>query len=451
MNRNVGFVCFGEVNTPYDRLEAKHAEALVTLAALGAKIADAGIVIDDPGYKTADAALKRLSGVDIDCLIVCVAGWIPSHAVIRVTDVYRRLPILLWGLCGWRSEGRIVTTAAQAGTSALRPAFDAMGYAFKYVYSVMDAPPPIGEINAFVRAAVAAAMLRKARIGTMGYRDMALYGTMYDGASLRAKLGVEVDHFEMLEMVRDIEAMDEAQVQQTVRFVKENWCFLKPCDDEIIRRGAQYALAIGKKVEENGWEAVSILDVDGMKKLLGFPPAMVFMLLDHYYGVQTIPENDIIGAVTQLVMKYITGETVPYLEYYEFFTDSVLMGVPDFIPKAAVDGDVMLLPTAFGLFSASLLNVSNVRTGYVTCVRLIYINGKYKLHMYAGEAKKPCSWEECGWDAPAPQLPSVEVFPHTCCVKEFSQKVSSQHVIVGFGDFTEAVRDFCRLLDIELI
>ena len=62
-----------------------------------------------------------------------------------------------------------------------------------------------------------------------------------------------------------------------------------------------------------------------MKKLLSFPPAMVFMLLEHCCGVQTVPENDIMGGVTQLMFSGLTGGIIPYFEYYEFFRDGVLV------------------------------------------------------------------------------------------------------------------------------
>src|SRR5690606_5264016 len=144
----------------------------------------------------------------------------------------------------------------------------------------------------------AARKLRSSKIGTMGYRDMLLYGTQFEGNSMRGKLGVEVEPFEMLEMVQNIENLDPGEVKKGVEYVKKNWVFDKPCDDEIIEKGVKYALAIGMKVEERGYKAISLIDVDGMKKLLGFPPAMVFMLLEEYYDVLTIPENDIMGAVT---------------------------------------------------------------------------------------------------------------------------------------------------------
>ncbi len=447
----VGFVCFGEVNTPIERLQMKHDEALAALQAKVDGVVDGGLVIDDPGYETADAAYAKIAGLDLSCLVVCVAGWVPTHAVIRVTDHFRHVPMILWGLCGWKENGRIITTAEQAGTTALRPAFEALGYTFKYIYNIIGKEWPMDKIASYIAACRARTSLRSARVGTMGYRDMLLYGTQYEGNSMRGQIGVEVEPYEMLEMVRAIDTLDAAAIAQGVQFVKENWVFQKSCDDSVIQKGVQYALAITKKIQERGWEAITLIDVDGMKKLEGFPPAMVFMLLEHYCDILTVPENDVMGAVTQLIMKYISGQTVPYLEYYEFFENSMLIGVPDFVPKAATAGDVTVLPAAFGLLNASLLNVSKVKTGYVTCARLVYLNGKYKMHVYTAEAKEPPAWNEFGWDDPAPQLPSLEVFPDSCTVEEFAQKVSSQHVIVTYGNHVEALRDFCNMMDIELV
>ena len=451
MEKKIGFVCFGEVNTPIERLQMKHAEGLEVIRSLGYEVTDAGLVIDDPAYETADTAVGRLSGLDMSCLVLCVAGWIPTHAVIRVTDHFRHIPMLLWGLCGWKENGRIITTAEQAGTTALRPALEALGYSFKYVYNIIGKPYPLQKLDAYLTACCTRKALRSARVGTMGYRDMLLYGTQFEGNSMRGRIGVEVEPFEMLEMVRTLDTLDAAAVAELVSFVKENWVFKKPCDDSVIEKGVKYALAIAKKIDERGWEAITLIDVDGMKKLEGFPPAMVFMLLEKLCGVLTIPENDVMGAVTQLIMKYLSGQTVPYLEYYEFFEESMLIGVPDFVPKAATQGDVTVLPAAFGLLNASLLNVSKVKTGFVTCARLFYIGGKYKMHVYTAEAKEPPAWNEFGWDDPAPQLPSLEVFPTSCTVEEFAQKVSSQHVIVAYGDYTEQLKDFCKLMDMELV
>ena len=158
-----------------------------------------------------------------------------------------------------------------------------------------------------------------------------------------------------------------------------------------------------------------------MKKLMGYPPAIVFMLLEKLCGVMTTPENDVMGNVTQLMLSYLTGQNIHYMEYYEFFEDSMLIGTPDYVPASAIKGDITMLPTAFGLLSASLLNVSKVKDGYVTCARLYFKNGRYYMHLYTAEARQPMAWQEFGWTDPIPQLCSLQVFPDSCTVEEFAQ------------------------------
>ena len=451
----IGFACFGEINTPKERLLLKHSEGLTAVKGICEHVYDAGLVIDDADYSSAKEAVKVLqkawSEGGFSSLVVCVAGWIPSHAVIYVTDAFRHLPILLWGLNGWYENGRLYTTAGQAGTTALRSAFEEMGYCFKYIYSIVGKDHPMDSISAFLYAAHAKEKLRTARIGTMGWRDMLLYGTNADPGMVRSRFGIEIEPFEMLEMVQGVEKVSNESVADALSYIKSNWKFQEPCDDSIIETGIRYALSVGEIIKRRGYEAVTLNDVDGMKKLLGYPPSMIFMLLDHYYGVQVLPENDLIGGVMQLMLKHLTGQDTYYLEYYEFFETSVLAGVPDFIPKVAVDGDTLILPAAFGLLSTSLLNVSAVKPGKLTCARLASIKGKFRLHLYSGEGKKPPSWAEFGWEEPAPQLPSLEIFPDSCTVPEFAQKVMSQHVMVVYGNHSEAVRDLCTLLDIEII
>ena len=133
---------------------------------------------------------------------------------------------------------------------------------------------------------------------------------------------------------------------------------------------------------------------------------MVFMIIGRRYQIPTTPENDVMGNVTQLIAGLLTGQCPHYMEYYEFFPNSVLIGVPDYVPEHVIDGEVRMLPAAFGLLNTSLLNVSKCRTGRITCARLVYTGGKYALHVYTGTANAPKPWNEYGWDDPAPQLVS---------------------------------------------
>ena len=218
---------------------------------------------------------------------------------------------------------------------------------------------------------------------------------------------------------------------------------------EGMEMAAGYYLAIKSLIDERGYKAISLKDVDGMKKLLGFPPSPIFMLLADCEGVSTIPENDCLGNVTQLIVNALTGQCGAYLEFYEFFENSVLAGVPDYIPAEVTLGDTTVMPAAFGELSEGILNVSKVKTGELTMCRLFYEDGEYYMHLVKGEGKTPPKWEEAGWTQPAPQLPGLEIFMDD--VEQFAQNVMCQHYIISYGDNTEIIKNFCDILNIEII
>lgn len=445
-----GFVGFGEINTPREIITRKCAEARRVLEAEGLQLVWTDPVSDDPAGQDVARARAELSGQDFDVLILCLAGWIPSHAVIAIADAFRHKPMILLGLTGWDEGGRFVTTADQAGTTALRKPMQDLGYTFKYVPTFRGEALPVTEVMSYARAAHAAAALRGARIGTMGYRDMRLYGTQHDGVSLRGRLGPEVEPFEMLEMVRAMDHLDPQAVAALSADVAQRWSFVKPPQPGTIENTVKLFLAVQQKVRERGFQAVSLIDVDGVKKLLGFAPAGVFMLLHEEEGVCTVPENDILGAVTQLMVRGVTGQVGAYMEFYEFQRDGMLMGVPDYVPSEVVDGPVMVLPTAFGEFGEGLLNVSKVKAGPVTVARLTHCGDRYAMHMVTGEAKTPRLWEEAGWAPPAPQLPSLEIVLDTPA-ETFIQQVLSQHYIISYGDNTAALADLCAILGVDVM
>jgi len=443
-----GFVGFGEVNTPRELIVRRCDEARRLLEAEGVELVLTAPVSDDPAGADVARARKELGSGGFDLLIACVAGWIPSHAVINAIEPFKHLPVLLWGLSGWNEGGRFVTTADQAGTTALRRPMEDMGYRFKYVVTFKDKPAQIGKVMDFARAARASALLREARIGMMGYRDMRLYGTLYDGVSLKGRIGPEIEHFEMLEMAQAMEKLDPQAIAREAGAVRQRWQFVRAPKPGTVENAVKLYLALKAKIRERGYEALSLVDVDGVKKLFQFAPAGVFMMVHEGENIPTVPENDAPGSVTQLMTRYLTGQIGAYLEFYEFLEDGVLMGAPDYVPPDVVDGPVKVMPTAFGQFGEGLLNVSKVKTGRVTIARLACGAGRYAMHAVTGEAMTPFAWEEAGWARPAPQLPSLRVRLDEP-METFTQKVLGQHYIVSYGDNTAALADLCRLLDVE--
>ncbi len=445
-----GFVGFGEVNTPREFI-GKRCEAVAdTLEKNGMELVKTAPVADDPDGSQAERAVAELSGHNFDVLIICVAGWIPSWAVFKVIEPFKHKPMVLLGLSGWQKNGRFVTTADQAGTTALRKPMSDMGYTFKYIVTKRGNSPPITDIVNYSRAANTVNKLKSAKIGMAGYRDMRLYGTLYDGVSLKDKIGPEIEHFDLLELKQLMDIITDSEITPLAQELFKRWEFKKKPQPETVPNSVKLYLAIRRKIEERGYDAFSYMDVDGIKKLFGFAPAGAMTLLHDEIAVPTVPENDSMGAVTQLIVNYLTGQIGAYLEFYEFMDNGALMGVPDYVPKEIVDGKVTVLPNAFGDFGEGLLNVSKLKTGPATICRLGYTGAKYRMHIMTGKAEPPIKWEEAGWAPPAPQLPSIDmIFDKSA--EDFIQKVMGQHYIISYGNNRGILENLCSILGIEII
>lgn len=444
------FVGFGEINTPTAIIEKMCLKARKELEEKNIKIIVYKVLDDNPNGEVLEDTINEIEKKYFDVLIICIAGWIPSWAVITLTDKFPHKAMLLWGLAGTTENNILRSTACQAGTSALRKVFEDMKYRFKYVYNYPDTPSDMGKIVSFARAAKSINMLRDSKIGMMGFRDMKLYGTLYDGISLKQKIGVDVEFFEMLEIAQIMNNLDDKEILDIEDKVKREWIFKGRADDEILKKGIKLYLAVKKKVIENNYKGISLIDVDGVKKLMHFTPAITFMMLADYLNICTIPENDTLGSVTQLIVKYLTGQAAAYMEFYEFMKDRVLIGVPDYIPNEIVKGRTTVTVIKFGETGKGLLNISKVKTGKVTLCRLYNSGTDYLMHIFTGEAVEPRAWEEVGWEQPAPRLPGLEIILDGS-VENFAQKVTSQHCIISYGDNTVLLDEFCKLLSIQTV
>lgn len=445
-----GFVAFGEVNTPREFIDERSKKVARMLEAEELSLVQTAPVSDDPEGADCARAVRELSKQDFDVLIICIAGWIPSWAVFSVIEPFKHKPMVLWGLTGWREDDRHITTADQAGSTALRKPMADMGYTFKYVVTRRGQEPNIASVVRYASAARAAALLKTAKIGMAGYRDMRLYGTLYDGISLKGTIGPEIEHFDLLEIAQIMEELDETDVQSLADSLKDRWTFVRDPQPNTVENSTRLFLAIKAKIEDRGYQAFSFCDVDGIKRLLKFAPAGAMTLLHDELDISSVPENDSLGAVTQLMVRYLTGQVAAYLEFYEFLENGALMGVPDYVPSEIVDGKVTVMPNAFGSFGEGLLNVSKLKTGPITIYRLTFTDGKYAMHIATGTAQPPEKWEEAGWAPPAPQLPSLEVI-FDSPVEAFIQNVMCQHYIMAYGNHRQAMLDLCAVLGIDVI
>ena len=442
----VGFSPFGYYGYPKDVLASRGHAAAEALRELGFEVTETEPMT---GFDDVPRGLAQLAGGSYDAIVACVVAWTETPVIVGILRDYLHLPILLWGLGGYTVNGRLVSPAAQAGTSAVVDTLKRLGAKLKYIYDYPDSPMKLEEVCNFLKAAKAVEVLAHGRIGMMGYADMGLYSLMFDGLDLREKIGLEVESYDMLEIEQAMGRLPEERVKGQVAAWKQEWSFDQPISDPMLERVARLTLALGDKIEQRGYLACSTKCVYGVTKYMGCTACMAQSML----GDKTpfTCENDVPGMITQLMLSLLTGQSSTFLEMYEYYPDRLLTGVCGFTPTSFVDAEkVSVKGHSWGGSSGGIVNTSPMKAGRVTLARLSLHGERYRMHAVTGEGLKPRGWEELGWAPPAPYFPSLEIVPD-CSVDEFAQKALAQHYHIVYGDHRQKLADLCNLLDIEMI
>lgn len=445
-NIRVGFSAFGFYGYPIDVVSRLGKEAADALRGLGIQVTET-----DPmtSFEDVPVGLQQLAGRDYDAIIACVVAWTETPVIIGILRDYLHLPILLWGRGGYTVNGRLVSPAAQAGTSAALDTLKFLGARFKYIYDYPDSPMSLDQVADFCTAAKAVDILAHARIGMMGYADMGLYSLMFDGLQVRKQLGIEVESFDMLEIEQAMQSLSKDAVHEQISAWQRSWEFEQPVPPPILERVARLTMVMDEKIDQRGYLAASTKCVYGVTKYMGCTACMAQSMLGD--KVHFVCENDVPGMITQTMLGLLTGQPTTFVEMYEYFPDRLLTGVCGFVPTSFIDGGkVSVRGHSWGGSSGGIVNTAQMKPGRVTLARISLHGQRYRMHILTGEGVKPRSWEELGWAPPAPAFPSLEIIPD-CGVDQFAHKALAQHYAVVYGEHRQKLVDLCELLDIEVI
>ena len=444
----VGLVHLGFFAYPKDYLEKRSQECREILEKNGFEVKFSRLVI---GKEAAEQCVPELQKVDMELLVLNFVSWTNSPPVVHLAQNLKHLPILIWGIGGRTNptSGSLVSPASVAGITAALFPLKALHIPYFTVIDEPDQPSKIEEIKRVGRIAKTVALLKNSRIGIAGYADMGLYTAMYEGLSLKEKIGVEVEEFSLLEVVQAMEKVAPQKITVLREKMKNDWQFEAPVDDEILNQTARIYLALEERIKERRYHGLSIKCVEGMSKVMGFTPCVPLSLLSDQ--VVSTCECDVPGMVTELMLKYISGGKTPtFMELYEVRGGKVLVGVCGFAPFSLCQSPPHINRYGWGGFTG-LANTSKIKVDeVVTVARLSSFGSHYRLFVTRAKAYAPPLWEELGWPQPAPRFPSLELEPE-CGIEHYIQEISAQHCLLVEGDFVSDLVDLGRLLGIEVI
>ena len=440
-----GYVAFGTSFYMPEKLKEISATAEKQLT-------NAGIVLEktDPVYgegEEVERAIRELKAGNWDVLIANIINWIDYRGVIRVLLEFRDKPMILYSLGGFTDGNTLISPAAGAGSTALRYPLERWGFKFKYLFNGPDMPMDIDSIMKFGRAAQVMKKLRKTRVGMIGFNDMGLYSTGFNVTTLRDKIGVEVESVDMLQLERKMDAIEDTAVKEETARITKDWEYpLGKPKDSAIERVVRMYMATIRICEEKNFSAFSYKCVEGialeMNAVHSVPSSLVATA-----GYPYVDENDIGNLIAELMLKWLSGKTVTFLEHYEHHPEWILLGADGMIPDQMIDGKPQIKDISTVLLDG-LANCSKMKTGPLTLACLSEDGNGYRMHIVTGEGKEPPQWVEMG--VPLPPWPSVKFYPDGS-VRSILDHVQSQHFGAVFGTYSDELKDLCYLLDITPI
>ncbi len=415
------------------------------------QLAEAGIELarTDPVFALGqeERAIRELKAEDWDFLIVNVINWIDPRAASRLLLAFRDRPLVLYSHGGFTENGTLISPAAGAGSTALRYPLERWRVKFKYLFNGPDMPMDVEGICKFGRAAKTARMLKHARVGLVGYNDMGLYTTGFNPTTLRDRIGPEIESIDMLQLERQMDALDAEAVRAEVARVTANWEYpLGKPKDEVIEWAVRMYMATVEICAEKNFSAISYKCVEGislcMRAVHSVPSALVASA-----GYPYVDENDAGNLIAELMLKWISGKQVTFLEHYEHHPEWILLGVDGFIPDQLIDGKPQIKSISTVLLDG-IAHCSRMQTGRLTLACLSEDDCGYRLHIVTGEGRPPPRWVEMG--VPLPSWPSVLFYPDGA-VRSILDHVQSQHFAAVFGDYADELVDLCYLLGIKTV
>ena len=436
----------GDAQYPQDKL----GEAIdsVRKAVRSIPLADVvyeGTIMEDVSADKVAADVKELT---FDAIIVNYVSWHITPYVMRTLIDYRDKPVLVWGIGGWTENGKLFAPAATAGTTAIIPALKELGFKWMLVNEKPDEPRRVADVERFIRVAGAVKAVRHSRIGLFGYADMGLYSCAYNKTLAYKKLGVDIEDYLAYDMQEKMASFPEEEVKATMKDILANSKQFNEIPEKTLEKVTRLYLMMKEKRDGRHLDAVSIKCVYGVTQM-GFNPCLAQTLLADK-DTAVICECDAYGMLTGIIMQSVTGKQSGFVEHYEVFDDSILVGVCGFIPRDFIEGDFTIRAANLGEFNYGISNVSKMKTGEVTYARLYETEGEYKLFLNKGEALPNPKWTEAGWCEPTPDFPSVLLKPGMD-LQHYQETVPGQHIILVYGDYVKDLELFCKFMGIEVV
>ncbi len=437
---------FGYPGYPQKELNEKIANSIEYLKGIGidAHASPAVITLEDCKKATEYAVSS-----DYDYCIVLIASWIESPNVLNVISEAQldKMPLLLWSHDNVydRKADEYISFGSVAAAAVLRETFEEFGYCFKFVVGNDNDEALTKQLQDFDRAAKCIKRLRSTRIGMIGYASMGMYTGLGDHIKVKKMLGTEIVHLDQYTLVSMAEAMEKKRIEEYKPIMQEEWNISEDVTQEDIEKTIAFYLALKDLARQHKLDGVTVKCQYELSIEYGFTPCVALSILGAEMPVSC--EGDVYMLLTQMIMNYISNDTTTYGDILAFQGDSVISAACGFAPRCFLSSARPCIKRHTALYSGLLVTTGIKGDMTVTVGRVANYGDGLKMHVIRGKTEELNNFHEID----CPPYPGARIHLLNKKGADFANEIMSQHYVMVFDDYADALNLFCELKGIKIV
>ena len=177
------------------------------------------------------------------------------------------------------------------------------------------------KLRTTLKALNAVKQLSHARIGVIGGLAMTFYNMEVSTNSLRSRLGIDVANHDIHELTQRMDGIEQSRTDKELALMKAA-AGVEGVSDSQMELQSKAVLAMQDISAENNYAALAVSDWPALQDYPGMHPGAAFTWLEEKYNLAVASEGDVLGAVTQLVAKSVSGKVGYLLDMTEPDLDS---------------------------------------------------------------------------------------------------------------------------------
>jgi len=437
---------FGYPGYPQKELAEKLDNSVTYLKSIGIDAVATPHIIN---LEDCQSAIDVAASGDYDYCIVLIGSWIECPNVLNIISAAQldRMPLLLWSHDNVYDEknDEYISFGSVAVAAVLRETFEEFGYCFKFVVGNDNDEALTKSITDFDRAAKCIKRLQNTRIGMIGYASMGMYTGLGDHIKIKKLLGTEVVHLDQYTLINKATAMDPKRIEEYKPVMQSEWNIAEDISDEDINKTIAFYLALKDLVKEHKLDGVTVKCQYELSIEYGFTPCVALSILGAEMPVSC--EGDVYMLLTQMILGYISGETTTYGDVLAFQGNSIISAACGFAPRCFLNAARPCIKRHTALYSGLLVTTGIKGDMIATVGRIANCGDGLKMHVLQGKTEELNNFHEID----CPSYPGARIHLLNKTGEEFANEVMSQHYVMVFNDYTDAVKLLCEMKGIKIV